>query len=147
MKNIIFVCHGNICRSPAAEMIAKKILKERNKEQDYKVISRALSYEEIGNDIYPPMKQELEDFSIPYTRCYANILSRKDYEWADYIFYMDSSNFRIISYHFKDEAKKFHHISEFTNEIGDIEDPWYSGRYNLVVRQLIKCINDIFDHI
>ncbi len=145
MKTIIFVCHGNICRSPAAEWIAKKILQERGREKEFKILSRALSYEEINNDIYPPMKQTLEDFHVPFKRHYADILSKEDYEKADYIFYMDSSNKRIISYRYPMANDKFHHINEFTPQMGDIEDPWYSGRYTLVVQQLIVCINNIFD--
>ena len=86
MKKVIFVCHGNICRSVAAECIMKSMTDK------FKVISRATSYEEIGNDIYTPMKRELIKNGIPFARHYAKRIDYKDYEWADYIFHMDEEN-------------------------------------------------------
>lgn len=147
MNTIIFVCHGNICRSPAAEYICKDILRKRGMEKDFCILSRAVSYEEIGNDIYPPMKYELDKNNIPYSRHRASIITKDDYEKADYIFIMDQSNLRRISYILDDYKNIIKPIFCYTDGINEIEDPWYTGNYALVVRQIIKCINDILDNL
>ena len=147
MKTIIFVCHGNICRSPAAEYIFKKKIKELNREDEFNVFSRALSYEEIGHDIYPPMKEELDDRNVPYHRHFANIISKDEFDKADYIFYMDKSNKNIISYMFNDDRHIVHPIFEYTPSISNIEDPWYTDRFSFVFEQIEKCITDILNNI
>ena len=147
MKTIIFVCHGNICRSPAAEYIFKKRIKELHKEDEFNVYSRALSYEEIGHDIYPPMKDELDRRNIPYQRHFARIITKEEYNEADYIFYMDRSNKSIISYMFDDIKGIIHPIFEYTPSISNIEDPWYTDRFHLVCDQIEKCISDILNNI
>lgn len=141
MKNIIFICHGSICRSPAAEMIMKSLTNEFN------VTSRAVSFEEIGNDIYPPMKRELIKRGIPLQRHSASRITKEDYENADYIFYMDSSNKYYLSRLFNDFDNKILPIFHFTPEIDEIEDPWYTDNYVKVVDQITKCVKDIINNI
>ncbi len=138
--NIIFVCHGSICRSPAAEMIFKSLNKEHN------VISRAVSHEEIGNDIYPPMKRELNKRGIPLTRHYATYITEKDFADADYIFYMDSSNRYLLTRRFG-ESYKIIPIFHFSNGIYEIEDPWYTDNFEKVVDQITICVKDIINNI
>ena len=140
MKKVIFVCHGNICRSPAAEYIMKHLSK------DYDVCSRATSYEEIGNDIYPPMKRELSRHGIRYDRHYATRITREDYEDADYIFYMDNEN-QYNLYRMFGESSKILPIYKFTPNINEIEDPWYSDRFDLVFNQIYLCIQNIIKNI
>ena len=82
---ILFVCHGNICRSPAAEFICKKYLKEIGRDSEFSVSSYAVSLEEIGNDIYPPMKRELTSKGIPFDIHYATRITQRDYDEADYV--------------------------------------------------------------
>ena len=147
MKTIIFVCHGNICRSPAAEYICKKLLKEQHKENDFLVFSRALSNEETGHDIYPPMMEVLMDNNIPFNRHYARIITKSDYESADYIFYMDDSNKRIINYMFDDYKNIILPIYQYTSSVRYIEDPWYTDRFNLVYKQIYQCVIDILNNI
>ena len=137
---IIFVCHGSICRSPAAEFVFKMLNK------DHEVISRALSHEEIGNDIYPPMKRELTKNSIPFQRHYASRITIDDFTNADYIFYMDAENEYHLTRMFG-KSNKIIPIYRFTNGISEIEDPWYSGRFDLVVKQITQCVKDILDNI
>ena len=136
MKKIIFVCHGNICRSPAAEFIAKKL------SDKYIFISRATSYEEIGNDIYPPMKRELIKNGIPFVRHYAQRISDEDFDSADYIFYMDEENKYSLEKRFPN-SKKLLPIFNFTPCIYKIEDPWYTGRFDIVIGQIKTCVIDI----
>lgn len=141
--NIIFVCHGNICRSVAAEFIAKS----QDFENKHQIISRATSYEEIGNDIYPPMKKELTRQGIPFQRHYASRISQKDYDWADVIYYMDDENRYSLQFMFKDSKGKIKPIYQYTNDICEIEDPWYSGNFTLVVNQIKRCVSDILKNI
>jgi len=139
--NIIFVCHGSICRSPAAEYIMKSL------STPHCVISRAISYEEIGNDIYPPMKRELNKRGIKLDRHYASRITKEDYDSADYIFYMDSSNKYYLSRMFDDKDNKIHPIFIYTPEISEIEDPWYTDNYTKVCDQITRCIKDILNEI
>ena len=140
MKKIIFVCHGNICRSVAAEYIMKTLTNE------YDICSRATSLEEIGNDIYPPMKKELLKNGIPFNNHYARRIDNNDYLEADYIFYMDSENLYYLNRTFPHSHKMFP-IYQYTPSINEIEDPWYTGRFDVVVKQITRCVKDILDNI
>ena len=86
---IIFVCHGSICRSPAAAFIAKKYLKELGRESEFNILIRATSSEEIGNDVYPPMRRELIRRGIPLYLHAAQRIRQIDYDKADYILVLD----------------------------------------------------------
>lgn len=86
MIKILFICHGNICRSVAMEFIFKKLIKEYRKENELYCESRAVSREEIGNDIYPPMKKALTKFNIEYSLHHAQRITSKDYQDYNYLF-------------------------------------------------------------
>lgn len=141
MEKIIFICHGSICRSPAAEFIMKSLTDK------YEICSRAVSMEEIGNDIYPPMKRELTRRGIKLDRHYASRITRKDIEEAKYIFYMDSSNRYYLERLFGTLPDKILAINNFTPQIGEIEDPWYTDNYVKVVDQITQCVKDIIKNI
>ena len=147
MKTIIFVCHGNICRSIAAECIAKYIIKQRNIEDKFHILSRACSTEEIGSPIYAPMKRELTSRGIEVVGHYAEMLSVKDYRQADVIFYMDKSNKKYISKIINDESNKIKPITIYESEEFEVEDPWYSQNYSKVCNELIVYINHIIDKL
>ena len=140
MKKIIFVCHGNICRSVAAEYIMKKLTNK------YIVTSKAVSNEEMGNDIYPPMKRELDRNNIPYERHYASKITYEDYISADYIFYMDESNHYYLDRMFPN-SNKIYPIYKYTKDIKEIEDPWYTRRFDKVFKQIYQCVEDIINNI
>lgn len=142
MRKSIFVCHGNICRSVAAEFIAKQLLKEKNNQQ-ITVISRATSREEIGNDIYPPMKKALLRHGIKFSPHEAKQITQEDYEWADEIYSMDQNNLNYLSYLLDNHKRIIYPISKFTPKINEIDDPWYTGEYDIVIHQLQECIADI----
>ena len=140
MKRIIFACHGNICRSVAAEYIMK------NLSHDFIIESRATSFEEIGNDIYPPMKRELLRNNIAFERHHATRIDQDDFNNADYIFYMDNENKYSLLRMFG-ESNKIMPIYQFTDGIYEIEDPWYTDRFDVVVRQITRCVKDILKNI
>ena len=148
MKKIVFVCHGNICRSPLAEFLFKHIVKEVHREDDFLSISRATSFEEIGNDLYPPIKRLLDNYKIPYTRHYATRLKEDDYGKYDLFLCMDYNNMRNIKYIFKDDKDhKIHMLGEFIGDNKEVEDPWYTrdfigvyNQLNLYLKELIKII-------
>lgn len=143
MKTIIFICHGNICRSPAAEYIMKQLLIKYGLEDRFYVYSRATSLEEIGNDIYPPMKRALYNREIPFYQHAAKQITQKEFDEADYVFYMDQNNKRWLSYIIKDENNKAKIITCYSKNYESISDPWYTGQFNEVVEQLIDCCEDI----
>ena len=137
MKTIIFVCHGNICRSVAAEYIMKSLSK------DYIIYSRATSYEEIDNDIYPPMKRVLLSHDIPISTHRAQRIDNNDYLKADYIFYMDDNNHHSLVRMFG-LSSKIMPISKWTPSVEEIEDPWYTDRFEFVYQRIKKSVEAIF---
>ena len=147
MKTIIFVCHGSICRSPAAAFIAKQYLKELGREDEFNIIIRATSSEEIGNDVYPPMKRELFRRGVKMYSHSAQRIRQIDYDNADYIFYMDYENQYSLLRQIDDYKSILYPINKWTSSITEIEDPWYTGRYQLVCDEITECIKDIFKHI
>ena len=148
MKKILFVCHGNICCSVAAEFIFNNLVRKQNLNHLYYCESRATSREEIGNDIYPPMKQTLIKYNINIERHHAKQIDENDYRNFDLIFLMDQENLwgikQIIP---QDDLKKIHLLSEYVGLSGDIEDPWYTGRYDLVYKRLKICIERLIEQI
>ncbi len=128
----MFVCHGNICRSPTAEFIMKYLVKKNCPESDIYIASSATSTEEIGNSIYPPAKAELSRRGIPFGGKYAVQLKKSDYDRYDMFLVMDGNNMRNIMRIFGSDPKgKVHKLLEFTDRVGDISDPWYSGRFDI----------------
>lgn len=130
MRKVLFVCHGNICRSAMAEYMFK------NKYPNEYCESRAVSNEEIGNDIYPPAKRCLERHNIPYTRHHARRITQNDYEKFDEIYVMDRSNLRWISGMIDDHDHKIKMLCE-----EEVDDPWYTGDYDGVYYQIDEALN------
>lgn len=140
MYRIIFVCHGNICRSPMGEFILKNLIKSDNILKDKVLISSAaVSYEEQGNSMYPPAKQILTQHNIPFSQHHAHRITQKEASDADLILIMDRSNEnllkRIIS---DDNMKKVRYLSEFCGDgnCKDIADPWFTGDFEKTFREI-----------
>lgn len=144
MINICFVCLGNICRSPMAEFIMKDKVKKLGLEKYFYITSRATSYEEEGNDIYPPAKEMLDKMGISYDRHFSKRLESTDYDKFDYFICMEDANTRNIKYIFEDRDKKVFKLLD-----RDIRDPWYSGNfldtYNDLDEGINKLINDLME--
>ena len=139
MRKILFLCHGNICRSAAAEALFLHMKRKKGESDLYEVDSAAISYEEIGNPMYPPMRRELErrGISIPPHR--ARKVTMKDIQYFDDVFYMDRSNERLLSY----EGLLLSNVKNlciYGNGFNEIEDPWYTGRYGVVADQILLCL-------
>ncbi len=131
MKRIMFVCHGNICRSPMAEFVMKKLVKDKGLSSEFLIESSATSTEEIGNDIHPGTRRTLDKYSVPYTRREAVQLTRADYEKYDLFVGMDSANVRNMHRIFgSDPENKIKKLLEYTGTSRDVADPWYTGDFS-----------------
>lgn len=144
MIKVMFLCHGNICRSPIAEFVFKDLAKGF----DIMISSKAVSREEIGNDIYPPAKDILRKHSIPFTRHYASQITREDYDEYDYIIIMESYNMpRLLRIIGEDDKSKVARLLDFTSAPKDIEDPWYSGNFEKVYTEIESGCKALLEHI
>lgn len=131
MYRIMFVCHGNICRSPMAEFIFKDIIKRENKEKEYLVQSSATSNEEIGSPVHRGTKRKLAEYGISCDGKYAVRLKESDYNHYDMFVGMDSYNvINMLRIFGKDKNKKIHTMLEFTGSDRDVADPWYTGDFD-----------------
>ena len=128
MTKILFVCHGNICRSPAAEFIFKDMLRRAGKLDEFQVDSAATSAEELGNPVYPPMRRVLAEHGIDCAGKTARIMRRSDYETYDLLIGMDEENLWNMRRMFHGDAEgKLHNMLEYAGRPDDtIADPWYT---------------------
>ena len=127
MIKILFVCHGNICRSPMAEFVMRKLAAEAGLAARIETASAATSTEEIGNPVYPPVRKLLAEHGIDCTGKTARQLTKCDYAEYDYIIGMDSANMRNMRRILGgDPENKLHLLMDFTDRLGDVADPWYT---------------------
>ena len=130
MLKIMFVCHGNICRSPMAEFVFKKMVADRGLSAEYIIASSATSTEEIGNDIHPGTKRTLQKYGVPFSRREAVQITRADYDKYDFFIGMDTANIRNLGRIFgADPQNKIKKLLDFTPRGGDVADPWYTGNF------------------
>ncbi len=123
MVKILFVCHGNICRSPMAEFVLKDMAKKAGVAHKFQIASVAVSQEELGNPIYPPAQRELNRHGIPFDRRRARQITQADCDNYDYIYYMDASNLRYLNRMFPGETKFLPFLDR------SVADPWYTGDF------------------
>ncbi len=149
MYRILFVCHGNICRSTCAQMVFSDLVAKEALPNDFFIDSAATSTEEIGNPIYPPMAQTLKSHNIPLIAHQARRLSRSDYECFDYIIGMDSENLyymrRILG---EDLEHKIHLLMEYTQTPQAlIEDPWYTRDFEKAYIDILAGCRGLLAHL
>ena len=139
MIKILFVCLGNICRSPMAEYIFKDMVKKRNLENKFYIASRATSYEESGSDMHYGAKDKLDEMGIPYTKHKATRIKKEDYEKYDYIIGMEESNIRnILRIVGNDNQNKIYRLLDFSKNPRDIADPWYTGNFTVTYNDIVE---------
>ena len=130
MTRILFVCHGNICRSPMAEFVMKQLVGEAGREGDFYIESAATSTEELGNPVYPPARRKLAEHGISCQGKTARQLKRADYDRFDLLVGMDEWNLRNMRHICDgDPEGKIHRLMDFTDRPGDVADPWYTGDF------------------
>lgn len=149
---ILFVCHGNICRSPMAEYIMKSMVESCGMADRFEIASAATSTEEIGNDIYPPAKRTLTRHSISFGRRRARQMTASDYYYYDLIFVMDRNNMRWMKYimpqeilqdeHFPDKVRM---LMALTGESRDVADPWYTGDFERTYDDISSALTCFLD--
>ena len=138
MIKILFVCHGNICRSPMAEFVMKDLVKKTGREKEFLIESAATSTEEIGNPVHRGTKQKLAQYGISVAGKTARQMTKKDYEEFDYIIAMDSFNTRNITRIVDDKDGKVSKLLNFAGEKGDIADPWYTGNFDETYEDVLR---------
>ena len=127
---ILFVCHGNICRSPMAEFVMKDLVEKAGVAQQFLIESAATSTEEIGNSVYPPARRKLAEHGISCQGKTARQMTRLDYGRYDLLIGMDSWNIRNMrAISGGDPEGKIRMLMDYTNRPGDVADPWYTGDF------------------
>lgn len=148
MIKVQFVCYGNICRSPMAEFMFKKLVNEKGCADDFIITSSATSYEEIGNPVYPPARKMLAYHGIGCEGKTARHFEKKDYEENDYILCMDSNNLRTLRRMTDgDPNGKISKVLDYTVRGGDISDPWYTRDFNRTYEDLKEGLDAFYEAI
>ena len=142
MIKILFVCHGNICRSPMGEYVMKDLVKKAGVADRFHIASAAVSREEIGSPVYPPARRELQKHGISCDGHAAHQITRQELEAYDYIYYMDASNARRLQRLFGNDAAKCRPLLDH-----DVADPWYTGDFALTWNDLLEGCNKILEEL
>lgn len=137
--NILFVCHGNICRSPMAEFVMKELVRRAGRADEFYIESAATSTEEIGNAVYPPARRKLAEHGISSAGKTARQMTQDDYGRFDLLVGMDSWNIRNMNAICGgDPEGKIHRLLDFTSCPGDVDDPWYTGDFEATWRDVLE---------
>ena len=139
MIKILFVCHGNICRSPMAEFVMKDLVKKAGRESEFEIASAATSSEELGNPVYPPARRKLAQHGIDCSGKTARQLTRSDYERWDLLIGMDQANLRNMHRLFQEDREhKIHLLLDYTDRPGQVADPWYTGDFDATWHDVLE---------
>ena len=136
---VLFVCHGNICRSPLAMFLFRDIVRKEGLQDQFVIDSAATSMEEIGNPIYPPAKRKLKEHGITAEGHRARRMERSDYQKYDYLIGMEQFNIRnMMRILGSDPQHKVYRLLDFGNRTRDIDDPWYTGDFETAYRDILE---------
>ena len=133
MVKILFVCHGNICRSPMGEYVLKDMVAKRGLSGKFEIDSAAVSREEIGNPVYPPARRELAKHGVSCEGHAARQVTMADYRHFDRIYYMDRSNARFLARMLPQDPEKIRPLLDH-----DVADPWYTGDFGATWRDIVE---------
>ena len=151
MIKILFVCHGNICRSPMAEFVLKNMVAEQGIADQFEIASAATSTEEIwdgvGNPVYPPAKEELRKHGLRCDGKRAIQLCKQDYAYYDYLIGMDHNNIRNIERMTGHKGGKIHLLLTFAGLQEDISDPWYTNRFDVTFQDVVTGCNGFLEYL
>jgi len=148
MTKILFVCLGNICRSPMAEFVMKDLVQKAGLEAQFEIASAATSYEEYGNPVYPPARRKLAEHGIDCAGKTARPLEKKDYEKYDLLIGMDGSNIRNMLWICGgDPAGKIHLLLEYAGRADGIADPWYTGNFDATWNDVLEGCTALLNHL
>ncbi len=148
MIRVMFVCHGNICRSPMAEFVMKKLAAENGMSYELYIVSSATSTEELGNPVYPPARAELAAHGIRCTGKTAVQLRKSDYDKYDYFIGMDTANIRNMNRIFgSDPDEKIYKLLTFAGRGDDVSDPWYSRDFETAYNDIAEGCTGLLKHL
>ena len=148
MKKVLFVCHGNICRSPMAEFVFKMLVKEKGLEKEFLIDSRATTDEEIGNGIYPAAARELFRRGVKMGEHEAQQITKAEYRDFDLVVCMDDENMRdLMRMTGRDPLGKIHMLMDYTAHPGEVSDPWYTGEFARVYDDIFEGCTGLLDAI
>ncbi len=147
MKKVMFVCHGNICRSPMAEFVFKDLVKKQGRADEFYIESSATSSEELGNPVYPPARRELLKHGIDPAGKFAKRVNHSDYEKFDLFICMDKNNYRNLLRIFgSDKDGKVKMLMDWVGG-GEVADPWYTGNFEITYNDILKAITALFESL
>ncbi len=145
MIRVLFICHGNICRSAAAEYVMKQIVKREGREEDFAIDSAGTSAEELGNPMYPPMRKVLKSAGVGVGDHRARRMRRDDYDNFDLLVGMDSENrYNMNRMWPKDPEGKLRLLMDYTDRPGDVSDPWYTRDFEQAYRDIREGCEALF---
>lgn len=147
MIKVLFVCHGNICRSPMAEFLFKKMVADKGQSKLFEIASAATSQEEIGNSVYPPVYKMLTNMGIDPKAKKARQITKKDLDYYDFIIVMDNNNLRNLDLMFNGYGEeKVHKCLDFSSRMGcDIADPWYTRDFEATYNDLMEGLEAFYN--
>ncbi|MBR3881663.1 MAG: low molecular weight phosphotyrosine protein phosphatase [Clostridia bacterium] len=139
MTKVLFVCLGNICRSPMAEFVLKDMVRRRGLEEEFIIESRGTSSEEIGNDVHYGTVRKLNSVGVPVEHRQATKFTKRDYDEFDYIIGMEARNVRdIMTFIDEDPDDKVCRLLDYSNNPRDIADPWYTGNFDITYQDVVE---------
>lgn len=148
MIRVLFICHGNICRSAMAEIMFNNLIKERGLESGFFVDSAATSREEIGNTMYPPAVAELRKHGMSPNGHRARQITVDDYDKFDYLLGMDGENLRNMRRVWPDDPEgKISLIMDYSDNPRSVADPWYTGNFKATYDDLVEGLNGFLEEI
>lgn len=145
--SVLFICHGNICRSPMAEFVMRDMVEKAGLGDRISVASAATSNEEIGNPVYPPARRELAKHGLSCAGKTARRMTREDYGEYDYIVYMERYNLRNLLRIADDPEGKMRPLMSFAGSDEDIDDPWYTGDFAGVYKQIERGCRGLLEQL